>query len=39
MSRIKMYKDVLDDIRALADSLGALVEAMESDEEVKTVCE
>lgn len=36
MSRIKMYKDVLDDIRALADSLGALVEAMESDEEVKT---
>ncbi len=35
MSRIKMYKDVLDDIRALADSLGALVEAMESDEEVK----
>ena len=35
MSRIKMYKDVLDDIRALADSLGALVEAMESDEEDK----
>lgn len=35
MSRIKMYKDVLDDIRALADSLGALVEVMESDEEDK----
>ena len=36
MSRIKMYKDVLDDIRALADSLGALVAAMESDEGEKT---
>lgn len=32
MSRIKMLKDVADDVQALAESLGALVRAMESDE-------
>ena len=35
MSRIKMWKDVVDDIRTLADSLETLVNAMESGEEDK----
>lgn len=36
MSRIKLLKDVVDNIHELADSLETLVAAMESDEEVKT---
>jgi hypothetical protein len=31
MSRIKLLKDIVDDMHALADSLGTLVSALESD--------
>ena len=32
MSRIKLLKDVIDDMHALADSLNTLATAIESDE-------
>lgn len=31
MSRIKLLKDIVDDMHALADSLGTLASALESD--------
>ena len=31
MSRIKLLRDIVDDMHALADSLGTLVSALESD--------
>lgn len=32
MSRIKLLKDVVDDIRALSESLGTLADALETNE-------
>ena len=34
MSRIKLLKDIVDDMHALADNLGTLASALESDKPV-----